>query len=411
VPVDRGEGALQRLLLECHGARPEDLPDMAMRVAPLLGAHEIVLYAVDYGQVQLVPFIGRLSPSRETIAVEGTIGGRVYALSEAHEVAVDDGTHRLWMPVTDCSNRLGVLELVGRQPFSPESKRTASAVATVLAELVATRRLYGDAIELARRRLPMQVATEIVWGLLPPLTFATDTTVVSGVLEPCYDVGGDAFDYAINGDVLHVALFDAVGHGIGASTLTTVALNAYRNARRTGLDLVDTCRSVDKWVHAQFPELFVTGVLAEIDLAVGRWRAITAGHPGGLLLRNRKLVKDLPAPTALPLGLGEFEGSRPEVAEEALEPGDTVLLYTDGVIEARDEAGEFFGRERLVDFVVRTLSDRVSAPETMRRLIRAILEHQHEHLQDDATAVLVQWTGPPAWIMRGDGTAAFRQGA
>jgi hypothetical protein len=53
---------------------------------------------------------------------------------------------------------------------------------------------------------------------------------ISGILEPCYDVGGDAFDYAIDGQTMHVALFDAVGHGIGASTLTTIAVNAYRNA-------------------------------------------------------------------------------------------------------------------------------------------------------------------------------------
>jgi phosphoserine phosphatase RsbU/P len=391
--VAQSVDAVQRLLLSCHGARPDELPDMAMRIAPLLGAREMVLYTVDYGQVQLIPFAGPDTPVREKIPVDGTLGGRVYALGDPHEVLADDGSYRLWVPVTDCSNRLGVVELVGEQTFNMGIREAASAVATALAELLVTRRMYGDAIEFNRRQLPMQVATEIVWSLLPPLTFATDVAVVSGVLEPCYDVGGDAFDYAINGDTLHVALFDAVGHGIGASALTTIAVNAYRNARRCGLDLIDTCRSVDKWVHAQFPESFVTGVLAEIDLTVGRWRAICAGHPGGLLLRRGKLVKDLPAPTALPLGLGEFQGDRPEVLEEALEPGDSLLLYTDGVIEARDANGVFFGLDRLVDFVVRTMADQVPASETMRRLIRAILEHQHENLQDDATAVLVQWTG------------------
>jgi serine phosphatase RsbU (regulator of sigma subunit) len=86
-------------------------------------------------------------------------------------------------------------------------------------------------------------------------------------------------------------------------------------------------------------------------------------------------------------------GAGPEIVEEALEPGDHVLFYTDGVIEARSADGEFFGPQRLVDFVVRTFADRVPAPETMRRLIRAILDYQHEQLQDDATAVLVGWPG------------------
>ncbi|MFJ1540934.1 hypothetical protein ACIODS_20540 [Micromonospora chalcea] len=68
--------------------------------------------------------------------------------------------------------------------------------------------------------------------------------IISGILEPCYDVGGDAFDYAVNGDIAHLALFDAVGHGSGggmrAVMLASLALAAYRNARRGGFDLVET---------------------------------------------------------------------------------------------------------------------------------------------------------------------------
>ncbi|WP_433221888.1 PP2C family protein-serine/threonine phosphatase [Dactylosporangium sp. CS-047395] len=81
--------------------------------------------------------------------------------------------------------------------------------------------------------LPMQLAAEIIWTQLPPLTFATDRATVAAILEPAYEVGGDAFDYAANGDALHVALFDAVGHGIEASALTALTLSAYRNARRS----------------------------------------------------------------------------------------------------------------------------------------------------------------------------------
>jgi serine phosphatase RsbU (regulator of sigma subunit) len=264
-------------------------------------------------------------------------------------------------------------------------------VAALLAEIVVTRWLYGDAFERVRRRLPMQMAAEIIWNQLPPLTFATDDAAVSAILEPCYDVGGDAFDYAINGDILHVAVFDAAGHGIAASSVTSLTINAYRNARRCGLDLSDTYRSIDKWLSAQYPDSFATAVLAELHTGTGRYRSISAGHPGGLLLRGGKLIKELPSPTAFPLGLGRLGDPIPAIVEESLEPGDKVLLYTDGVVEARTEHGEFFGADRLIDFVARALADRLPTPETMRRLIHAILAHQHDRLQDDATAAMIEW--------------------
>ena len=164
--------------------------------------------------------------------------------------------------------------------------------------------------------------------------------------------------------MLHAAVFDAIGHGIDASALTSLAISAYRNARRCGLDLVDTYRSIDKWVRAQHPGSFVTAVMAELDTGRGYCRKISAGHPGELLLRDGKLIKALPAPTAMPLGFGDLADPVPGVEEESLQPGDQLLLYTDGVIEARTEDGDIFGLDRLVDFVTRTWL--TSAPRRRR---------------------------------------------
>lgn len=389
----RAREAMQRLLVGCARVPPSALPALASEAGQVLGAGSIRMYLVDYAQTFLAPFT-TAAERLQRISIEGTLAGRAYAMGEPTETPGNSGdtdAHRTYLPMTDCGNRVGVLEVVSPARLRDEDRETFAAMATVLAQLVATRRMYGDAIEHVRRGLPMQLATEIVWSLLPPLSLYTTDAEVTGILEPCYEVGGDAFDYAVGEEMLHVALFDAVGHGIGASAMTTMAVNAYRNARRCGLDLLDTYRSIDKWMGAQYPDHFVTAVLAELVLKTGVLRSISAGHPGGLLLRDGQRVKDLPAPTGMPLGLATMAGSEPEIVEESLEPGDRVLFYTDGVIEARSADGEFFGRQRLVDFVVRTLADRVPAPETMRRLVRAILDYQHEQLQDDATAVLVGW--------------------
>ncbi|MBB4752442.1 PP2C family protein-serine/threonine phosphatase [Actinoplanes lobatus] len=380
---------LSRLLTASHHARPEDVAAAITRFAPLVNAREVVVYLVDYDQRQLRPLPGPEAPARAPIAVDGTLPGRAFALTEIYETR-DEHAHRLWVPLLNGTERLGVLEAV-TDAISDQHRHDLPLVASLLAELVMTRRAYGDAVELTRRRQPMQLAAEVLWNLLPPLTFIGCDIAVSAVLEPCYDVGGDAFDYAVNGDILRLAIFDAAGHGLDASTITSLAINAYRNARRGGLDLAEIYNSVDGWIARKHPHAFVTAVLCELNAATGALRRISAGHPAELLLRDGKLVTEFVAPTALPLGLGRRFGRSPTVTEETLQPGDRILLYTDGVIEARTLDNEFFGTARLVEFITRALADQLSAPETMRRLVHAILDYQDGQLQDDASAVLVEW--------------------
>jgi hypothetical protein len=164
------------------------------------------------------------------------------------------------------------------------------------------------------------------------------------------------------------------------------------NARRCGLDLVDTATSIDKWcapsTDLSRPRCSPT------DRTTGRLRMINAGHPGALLLRAGKAMRELPGPTALPLGLGHLSSRRPVVHEEDLHPGDRILAYTDGITDARSADGNRFGVDRLVDFVNRALKDQMPTTETMRRLVRAVVAHQGEELEDDATAMFLEWRPP-----------------
>ena len=187
-----------------------------------------------------------------------------------------------------------------------------------------------------------------------------------------------------------------MGHGTSggmrAAVLASITLAGYRNARRGRMDLVDTYRFIDEAVRDHDRGGLITGILAQLDQRTGILTVISAGHPGGLVLRDGKVVKTLPSPTAMPVTLGDIHP--PVVVEEALEQGDQVLLYTDGITDARDAAGEPFGIDRLVDFVARALADQLPAPETARRLVHAILDYQLDELQDDATVLLAQWLGP-----------------
>ncbi|GIF05461.1 PP2C family protein-serine/threonine phosphatase [Actinoplanes siamensis] len=382
--------AVRRLMDLRHRGRAEDLPDVLAAAAPLLDAETATVLLVDYGQLALHPLRRSRVDTTVSFAVEDTPAGRAFT-SAAPQWLGEAGGGTLWLPLLHGAERLGVLELRCTAYPGESARDDLAVIAALIAELIASRRFYGDAVEHTRRRMPMQLAAEIIWNQLPPLTFAVDGTVVTAVLEPCYEVGGDAFDYAANGETLHVALFDTVGHGIGASALTTLALNTYRNARRSGLSLLDTCRSIDKWVRAQYPGSFVTALLAELDLATGSYQRISAGHPAELFLRGDQALPPLPTPGTLPLGLGHMLNRPPRVVRRQLEPGDTLVLYTDGITEARDASGMLFGAARLSAFFRDAMRRDTPAPEMMRQLIQTIVSYEQGELRDDATAAMLQW--------------------
>lgn len=384
---------LSGLLYRLHLCTPSDLAAVAVEQARVLGVDELVLYLLDYEQTHLVPVPSPYTDERAALAIDGTIGGRAFATTSL--LHVDSGEPvrpALWVPLVDGTDRLGVMELVfyrGYGELPEELVELCERYAHLVAQAVVTKEHYGDVFEYVRRRRPMSVAGELQWKLLPPLTFATERLVLTAFLEPAYEVGGDSFDYALNGEVLHLAIIDAMGHGLAAAGLAAFALSAYRQARRDRKELEECVRAVDAAVAEQFGgEQFATAVVAELDVETGTLQWVNAGHPPPLLLRDGRLVKQLDAPPTTPLGL---IGDLPlTVARESLEPSDRVLLFTDGLPEARLPDGEFLTVERLADFIQRQGVGH-PPPETLRRLRRTIMEHQGGRLQDDATALLVEW--------------------
>lgn len=385
--------ALQGMIRASHLSRADDLPVLAAGAAARLGATRTVLYLVDYEQTVLAPMAepGADAPSAP-LAVDATLAGRAFR-DVAVQVGAGEGGTTLWVPMVDGAERLGVLEVAFPAGVVVDDDLVDACrdVSGLMAELTMTRSRYGDSIERTRRRTPLTLPAELQWQLLPPLTFVTRRVAVAGILAPATEVAGDSFDYSVDGDRAHVAIIDAMGHGLEATLLSAVTIAALRNARRAGLGLAELVPEVDAAVAAAFgPDRFVTGIFGELDTATGIWTWTTCGHPPALLVRRGRVVKVLDSVVGAPLGL-EYLAGGVELDEERLEPGDRLLLYTDGVIEARDAAGEFFGTERLVEMVVKEAASGRPAAEGLRRLNHEILAHQAGALQDDATTVVVEW--------------------
>ena len=152
-------------------------------------------------------------------------------------------------------------------------------------------------------------------------------------------------------------------------------------------------RAMDQTIRDQIGRAhFVTGQLAELDTSNGVLRWLNAGHPLPLLIRRGKVVGTLACRPRVPFGLSHYKPQGPaEIAAEQLEPGDGVLLFSDGVIEARRPGGEDFGVERLEEFLCAAFAAGLSPGETLRRLSNAVLDFHNGILQDDATTLLVVW--------------------
>ena len=385
---DPGLELLGQILDASHHLAPDELVAAVARAGKALDVEDVAIYLVDYEQTVLVPLPD--GPDRTPLAIDATLAGRAFATIAIQEAESGSG-RRLWLPLLDGAERLGVLGLT--MPAVDDALRLRCRwLATLVAELLVSKTQFTDAYAMARRQQPMNMAAEMQWQLLPPLTFVAPRVVIAGLLQPAYEVAGDAFDYALNGDTAHLAVIDPVGHDVTASILAAVTLGTYRHSRRAGLGLGATHAAMDQAIAGQFGgERFVTGQLAQLDCGSGRLQWVNAGHPLPLLVRGAKMVGTLACQPVPPLGLGL---GQPEIATAALEPADRVLFYTDGVVEGRNLAGEPFGEARLADLLIRETLAGQPAAETMRRLAHAILAHQGRSPRDDATMVFLEWPGP-----------------
>jgi serine phosphatase RsbU (regulator of sigma subunit) len=374
--------ALKDLLLASYGLYPSDLARVVAEASRHLGGDEVVLLLADYDQHSLVGFD---SDDDREFPVEGPGPGLAFRHESVVQEDLGGARRRLWVPVKDSAERLGVLGVVDDGSVRVEQWET---VASLVGELIVSKAQYGDHITLRRRRRGFSLAAEMRWALLPPLTFTSPDVSISGCVQPSHGIAGDAFDYAVTGRIASLGIFDAMGHGIESSRMANVAVGSYRNARRAGADVVVALRAVDDAMASQFGECrFVTAQLATFDLDSGEMEIVNAGHPLPLRLAAGQQAQIITCPPTAPAGLG----SDPTPTRITLDREDAVVFRTDGVGEARSPRGHFFDDDQLASLIGELHEAGLTPAEVLRRCLHAVVRHQDSRPSDDATLLLLRW--------------------
>ncbi|MDQ6909375.1 MAG: SpoIIE family protein phosphatase [Actinomycetota bacterium] len=390
-----------------EAAAPVDAVEVvAGDLAVTLDADEISFLIADLGGDSLIRFVRpshgrrrqRGAPEQlEKVAMAGTPYQRAL-VSQVVQVVPDGDRHRLFAPVTDRGDALGVLELVvGTRPDDALVKKVASA-AHALAYVVIASRRHTDLFESVQRNARFSLAAEIQQRLMPSaFTCEAEQFTFAGWLEPASHVGGDTFDYSVDRDALHVSMTDAMGRGVKAALLATLAVGSLRNSRQAGVGLAEQARRANDAMTSNADEdQFITGLLLKVDLRSGRVIAVNAGHPQPYRLRAGR-VDRLELDADIPFGM--IAGSSYREQALHLAPGDRLVVVTDGLLERNEAAGHLDVAAAIVETAA------LHPREVVHAFKASVVAAAQAELDDDAAVLCIDWHGSRSLHTGGLGVA------
>jgi serine phosphatase RsbU (regulator of sigma subunit) len=287
---------------------------------------------------------------------------------------------------------LGILYLDSRRPaaFSDLDRQILDALGVQSASILDNARLVERERERQRLEQELSIARTIQQALLPQGLHDFPHLAVTGMHYPCHEVGGDYFDaFPAGPERTAFLIADVSGKGLGAALLTTMLQGAL-SAMALGTDPVSVFNHINKFLceHGEVRR-YATMFFGLLDRG-GKLEYIKAGHPSPLLLR-RGQVSELYNEGSFPVGL--LEAAEFTSTSLQLEPGDTLVLFSDGITEAEDPDEELYSVSRLRE----ALAGQQNAPlDTLKQTVLDSVEafSRGASQSDDMTLLIARYRAP-----------------
>lgn len=297
----------------------------------------------------------------------------------------------LGVPVLRDGRLLGVLEAVNKKRgrFSRSDLKLLGEIASFLAIPLQNAVLIRQMLEKEKLDRELQIARDIQRTFLRQEPLVLPGYDVAFLNLPSSKVGGDYYEaMPLAGDRVVFAVGDVAGHGVPAALGMAIFRSGFVYMLRQGAGIAATVSHLNRLLaETTEANLYVTACACQFD-AGGRGEYLNAGHPPPLLLRGSE---------ALPLeaggmAVGMFAEAEFSVAAVRLLPGDVLLLFTDGVIEAADDQGEEYGRSRLTSAARR--KRRLRAASLLEDVLADVRAFRgHDEFEDDLTLMAIKYLG------------------
>ena len=297
----------------------------------------------------------------------------------------------LWT-APDGMRPLGVVNLSDRrsgQPFSAGDQKLIAAIATQIGTAIQNARLVNASLNEQRLAQEMRLAHDLQMKLLPDTHVVAPDAIVAARVVPAEDVGGDFYNlFPLGAGRTGIMIGDVSGHGYQAALIMALTMSATAIHAQTTADPGETLSALHSTMHDELgtTEMFISAFYAVVDKPRKLLRFTNTGHPHAFVFGEEGGFERLAA-TDPPLGMSS---DSPTTREHAWRPGrDLLVLFTDGISDARNRAGERLGEERVLEVV------KANAARTPAEVLDAVFELLDDHIEgaprrDDLTFVAMR---------------------